>query len=56
MIFPAVEEGALEVDEVRGEKDIVAEGGQEGVKFGGRGGVEGREGTYHIAVNATACK
>lgn len=43
-VFGAVEEGALGVDEVRGEENVGAEGGEEGVEFGGGGGVEGGEG------------
>ncbi len=43
-VFGAVEEGALGVDEVRGEEDVGAEGGEEGVEFGGGGREEGGEG------------
>lgn len=44
VVFGAVEQGALRVDEVRGQEDVGAEGVEEGVEFGGGGRVEGWEG------------
>lgn len=41
-----VEEFALREDEVGGEEDVGAEGGEEGVEGGGGGGVEDGQGTW----------
>jgi len=40
-----VDEVLLGAEEVGGEEDVGAEGGEEGVEFGGGGGCEGGEGT-----------
>ena len=46
MVGLFVEELPLREDEVRGEEDVGAEGGEEGVEGRGRGGVEDREGAW----------
>lgn len=45
VVLFAVDEGALEGHEVGGEEDVGAEGGEESVEVGGRGGGECWEGT-----------
>ncbi len=45
VVLLSVNEVLLEFEEVGGEEDVGAEGGEEGVEFGGRGRSEGREGT-----------
>ena len=44
VVFGPENEVALCVDEVRGEEDVGAEGGEEGVEFGVGGRVEGWQG------------
>lgn len=51
VVFFGVEEGALGVDEVGGEEDVGAEGGEEGVEVWGRGGREGWEGAWWGGVS-----
>lgn len=46
MVGFLVEEVSLREDEVGGEEDVGAEGGEEGVEGGGGGGVEGGEGSW----------
>ena len=46
-VFFFVEEVTLGFDEVGREEDGGAEGGEEGVEFGGRGFVEGGEGAWN---------
>lgn len=45
MVFGFVDEGFLEGEELGGEEDVGAKGGEEGVEVGGGGGGEGWEGT-----------
>ena len=51
----AVDEGALGAQQVRGEEDVRAEGGQEGVEVWGGGGRKGGEGAV-FAVGGTAAE
>ncbi len=44
VVLVLVDEGFLGGEEVRGEEDVGAEGGEEGVEGGGGGGREGGEG------------
>ena len=54
LLRAAVDEGALGAQEVRGEEDVGAEGGQEGVEGGGGGGWEGGDGAVFGAGGRAA--
>lgn len=46
MVAFAVDEVAVTLEEVRGDEDLAAEGGEEGVEFRGGGRGEGWEGAW----------